>query len=122
MTVVMIYGFQGRFSGDSKYTWSHPDAGATHKCMLFLRQQSEACDFEAALDECGRYGFTNIENMRGGKLQIGVLNTDLYRGFAGFYEEALSSGPLWSTILTRTRQMATRPNNSFKPNPLRGSA
>jgi len=92
MTVVMIYGFQGRFSGDSKYTWSHPDAGATHKCMLFLRQQSETYDFEAALDECGRYGFTNIENMRGGKLQIDVLNTDLYRGFAGFYEEALSSG------------------------------
>lgn len=60
--------------------------------MLFLRQQSEAHDFETALLECGRYGFIQIENMRGGKLQTDVLNTDLYRGFAGFYEEALTSG------------------------------
>jgi hypothetical protein len=48
--------------------------------MHALRQPSEAYDFQAALDECGRYGFTNIENMRGGKFQIDALNTDLYRG------------------------------------------
>ena len=30
--------------------------------------------------------------MRYGKLQVEVLNTDLYRGFAGFYEGALQNG------------------------------
>lgn len=30
--------------------------------------------------------------MRYGKIQIDLLNADLYRGFARFYEEALISG------------------------------
>jgi hypothetical protein len=30
--------------------------------------------------------------MRYGKLVVEVLNTEPYRGFSGFYEEALSSG------------------------------
>ncbi|QNH15275.1 hypothetical protein HEP74_00393 [Xanthomonas sp. SS] len=96
MTVVVIYGFTGKYSGDAEYTWNHPEVGATHKCMLFLRQDSDASEYQAAVAECGRYGFTNIENMRYGKLQVEVLNTDLYRGFAGFYEDALQEG---STLL-----------------------
>ncbi|OHE83769.1 MAG: hypothetical protein A2190_03680 [Lysobacterales bacterium RIFOXYA1_FULL_69_10] len=104
MTVVMIYGFTGRYSGDPEFTWNHPDVGATHKCMLFLRQESEADDFQNAARECRRYGFIDIENLRCGKLQIDVLNTDLYRGFAGFYEEALSAG---SALLYYPNKAAT---------------
>ena len=96
MTVVVIYGFTGKYSGNAEYTWSHPEVGATHKCMLFLRQGSYSNEYQAAVAECRRYGFTDIENMRYGKLQVEVLNTDLYRGFAGFYEEALQEG---STLL-----------------------
>ncbi len=96
MTVVMIYGFTGKYSGNAEYTWNHPEAGATHKCMLFLRQNSDSNEYKAAVTECRRYGFTDIENMRYGKLQVEVLNTDLYRGFAGLYEEALQEG---STLL-----------------------
>lgn len=59
--------------------------------MLFLKQESEVDDFAAAAKECGRYDFTDLEHMCCGKLQIDVLNSDLYRGFAGFYEEALTS-------------------------------
>ena len=96
MTVVVIYGFTGRYSGEGEYAWNHPEVGATHKCMLFLRQSSDSSEYEAALAECRRYGFTDIEEMRYGKLQVEVLNTDLYRGFAGLYEEALREG---STLL-----------------------
>ena len=92
MTVIVIYGFTGRYSGNSEYTWNHPEIGANHNCMLFFRQESESNEYQAALAECGRYGFTDIENMRYGKLQIEALNTDLYRGFAGLYEEALREG------------------------------
>ena len=92
MTVVMIYGFTGRFCGDSEYTWNHPAMDAVHKCMLFLRQDDESDECDAAVTECRKYGFVDIENMRVGKLQIDALNTDLYRGFAGFYEGALSEG------------------------------
>jgi len=96
MTVVVIYGFTGKYSGNSEYTWNHPEVGATHKCMLFFRQASDSDQSQAAAAECRRYGFTDIANMRYGKLQVEVLNTDLYRGFAGFYEGALQEG---STLL-----------------------
>lgn len=96
MTVVVIYAFTGRYSGEAEYVWNHPQVGATHKCMLFLRQSSDSNEHEAASAECRRYGFTDIEDMRYGKLQVEVLNTDLYRGFAGLYEEALQVG---STLL-----------------------
>lgn len=29
MTVVMIYGFKGLYSGDTEYDWKHPEVGAT---------------------------------------------------------------------------------------------
>ena len=92
MTIVAIYGFTGRYSGASEYDWNHPEVGATHKCMLFLRQQTDSVEYESALAECRRYGFESVENMRYGKLRVEVLNTDLYRGFAGLYEGALSEG------------------------------
>lgn len=92
MNIVGIYGFTGRFSGTSEYDWNHPEAGATHKCMLFLRQESESGQFESAMVESHRYGFEVIENMCYGKLVVEVLNTEPYRGFSGFYEEALASG------------------------------
>lgn len=42
MSIVGTYGFTGRYSGTSEYEWNHPEAGATHQCMLFLRQESES--------------------------------------------------------------------------------
>lgn len=92
MTMVGIYGFTGRYSGESEYDWNPPETGATHRCMLFLRQESDEGRFDAAMAECRRFGFDTIENMRYGKLRVEVLNTDLYRGFSGFYEGALTDG------------------------------
>lgn len=92
MTVIVIYGSTGKYSGNGEYKWNHPEAGATHKCMLFLRQDSDSNEHLAAVAECAKYGFTEIENMRYGTLRVEVLNTDLYRGFAGFYEGALQEG------------------------------
>jgi hypothetical protein len=92
MSIVGIYGFTGRFSGTSEYDWNHPEVGATHQCMLFLRQESELGQFESAVAECLRYGFEAIENMRYGKLVVDALTTEPYRGFSGFYEEAFASG------------------------------
>lgn len=92
MTIVAIYGFTGRYSGASEYEWNPPEAGATHKCMLFLKQESDVGQFESAVEECRRYGFDAIEDMRYGKLRVEVLNTDLYRGFSVLYEDALADG------------------------------
>lgn len=60
--------------------------------MLFLRQESDSGEFQTAMSECRKYGFTDIEGLGYGKLQIETLNTDPYRGFAEFYEHALNTG------------------------------
>lgn len=37
MTVVMSYDFKGLYLGDTEYKGNHPEVGATHKCLLFLK-------------------------------------------------------------------------------------
>lgn len=88
----MVYGFEGTYTGRSEYEWNHPEEGATHKCMLFLKQAVELDDFIGAKEICERYGFGEVKDLRCGRLQTEALNTDLYRGFAPFYEGALSDG------------------------------
>ena len=92
MSVVAIYGFHGVFSGKRQYEYRHPEVGARHKCMLFLAQDDEASIEDAARAECRKYGFLEPEFTGYGPLKVEVLNTDQYRGFAGFYEEALKDG------------------------------
>ncbi|WP_457098137.1 hypothetical protein [Lysobacter sp. P5_B9] len=92
MSVIVIYGFSGQYSGNSEYDWNHPDLGVTHKCILFLRQTADSDEYDRAEAECRRYGFAEIAFSRRGKLQVEVLNTDAFRGFAGFYQEALDQG------------------------------
>ena len=92
MTVVVIYGFKGKYTGNPEYEYKHPEIGDIHKGMLFISQEAESDESALAEYECKKYGFTEIQFSGHGKLQIEALNTDTYRGFAGFYEEALSSG------------------------------
>jgi len=92
MSTVYIYGFQGRYSGDSEYEWNTPEVGDAHKFMLFLAQETDEHEFELAEAEIGRFGVTEIENLKGNPLKVEVLNTDTYRGFSSFYEAALDEG------------------------------
>ncbi|MCW2066168.1 UNVERIFIED_ORG: hypothetical protein M2420_001507 [Stenotrophomonas maltophilia] len=90
--LVMIYGFTGRYAGTAEFEWNAPLVGAHHKAMLFLLQDDERDAFDLALAECTRFGFDEIRDLRCGRLQVDVLNTDAYRGFATFYEEAMEAG------------------------------
>ena len=92
MSVVAIYGFHGVFSGKSEYEYRHPELGGWHRCMLFLAQGDEAPVEGAARAECAKYGFSEPEFNGYGPLKVEVLNTEQFRGFAGFYEEALRDG------------------------------
>lgn len=60
--------------------------------MLFLAQPTDEQLSEAALAECVKYGFTEFEFSGYGPLQVEVLNTPQFKGFAGYYEEALREG------------------------------
>lgn len=92
MAVIYVYGFTGRYTGSPEYDYLHPEPGATHKCMLFLRQEEDADSFTLAEAESRKYGFEEFAFSRAGKLDIEVLNSDTYRRFSGFYKEALESG------------------------------
>jgi len=90
--IVMVYGFTGRYAGTTEFEWNAPEPGAVHNAMLFLRQDDERDAFDLAQAECARFGFDQINDLRCGRFQVDALNTDAYRRFAGFYEEALAEG------------------------------
>ncbi len=115
MAVVMIYGFSGRYSGESEYQWHSPEPGSGHKCMLFLRQTEEIDDAEAAISEARKYGFTELTNISCGGLQIEAMNTDKYRGFAGFYEEALKDGSALVFYPNQASADSAATTNTSKP-------
>lgn len=92
MAVVMLYRLRGRYSGPSEYEWHHPAPGAIHDCLLFLRQETAQEQYSDAELESRRHGFVDLEFFGCGKLDVEVLNTDLYRGFSGFYEAAMNDG------------------------------
>lgn len=90
--VVMIYGFSGRYTGNGAFEWDAPSIGARHRAMLFLLQEDERDAFDLALAECIRFGFDEIQDLRCGRMQVDALNSEAYRGFSVFYEEALEAG------------------------------
>jgi hypothetical protein len=92
MSVVVIYGFSAKYGGNPEFEWNHPEVGNVHQCLLFLRQSIDSDEYELALSECRKFGFDDVSFTRRGALKVEVLNTDMYRGFAGFYEEALRTG------------------------------
>lgn len=92
MVVIYVYGFTGKYTGRPEYDYSHPELGATHKCMLFLRQDEDSDQFSLAEAESRKYGFGEFTFARAGKLDTDALNTDAFRRFADFYEEALEDG------------------------------
>ncbi len=115
MAVVMIYGFSDHYNGESEYQWNAPAIGNTHKCMLFLRQTEEIDNAEAAISEALKYGFSELTNLRCGRLKIEALNTGQYRGFAGFYEEALKDGSALLFYPNQASADSAATTNTSKP-------
>ena len=92
MSTVFLYGFNGTFSGFSEYDWEAPKSGENHDCLLFLYQKLDEANYSEATLEIDKYGFINVENLKGNSLKVQTLNTPTYRGFSGFYEGAIKDG------------------------------
>jgi hypothetical protein len=92
MKNVYLYGFTGKYSGNPEYDYEHPELNAVHNCMLFLAQEKNELLFEEAKNEMKKFGFEEITNLKGNELKVEVLNTEQFKGFSGFYEEALNDG------------------------------
>ncbi len=87
---VFIYGFAAEFSGEFEFQWQHPEKGASHKCLLFLAQESSNRNDDLARSECAKFGFKDITIDRGNPQRVEVLNTEQFWGFSAFYEGALN--------------------------------
>ncbi len=92
MKTVLLYGFEGTYTGGNEYDYHHPELNETHKCLLFVSQESSEPNFELAEEEYKKYGFTDVTGLKGKELNVDALNSDSYKGFSGFYEEALNEG------------------------------
>ncbi len=92
MKTVILYSFRGKFVGEAEYEYCHPEINETHKCMLFISQNTSEPEFINAEIECKRYGFSEIENLQGNHLKVEVLNSEKFKNFAPYYEEALKEG------------------------------
>jgi hypothetical protein len=94
---VLIYSFEGRYEGSPEYDFAAPIVGEVHKCILFVLQEAEACDFSRAKEEIRRFGFSVIANLRGKPILVESLNTDQGKKFVPYYEEAVakSSSLTW---------------------------
>ncbi|WP_045856761.1 hypothetical protein [Teredinibacter purpureus] len=92
MKKVFIYKFRGTYSGGSDYDYHAPVAGHTHSCLIFIAQESAEIDTLSARNEIGRFGFVDLESVDGKRMSVESLNTQMYQGFSGFYEEALREG------------------------------
>ena len=88
----MIYGFEGTFVGKDEYEYVYPEINNTHKCILFLSQESENSDIDLAIKECKKFGFNILTINNGNPLKVEVLNFDKFKKFVGYYEEALKDG------------------------------
>ena len=65
-----MYIFQGKYSGKAEYEYKNPEVGAVHKCLIFISQESEHEQYEFAETEIMKYGFCEIENMKGNLLPV----------------------------------------------------
>ncbi len=92
MITVVIYGFEGKFKGKSEYDYTFPEIDDIHKCMLFLKQDNDELNFDFATSEIRKFGFSDLVGLRGNPIRVDVLNTDGFKRFAPFYEEALEEG------------------------------
>ncbi len=89
---IFVYGFEGSYSGTSAVEYTYPEKGATHKAMLFLRQESADLDFDLAQEEIVRFGFEKIQSLRGNSLKVESMNDPKMAVFSKHYEEAIESG------------------------------
>jgi hypothetical protein len=92
MNSVLLYLCSGVFTGDPELDYQHPEVGAQHKFLLFLRQSESEPSTVLAQNEAVRFGFRSATVENGKLLSVETLNADSHRGFAGYYEEALLEG------------------------------
>ena len=86
----MLYLCQGEFVGNSFYDYEHPEIGATHSFLLFLRE--DELSSSVVENEALKFGFGEITIKNSNPLSVEAMNADPYKKFSGFYEEALSEG------------------------------
>ena len=92
MTTVYLYGGQAKFAGASGIEWNSPEPGSTHKFILFVAQEGDAPQPDAAEYELASLGFVECQIGAGKPISVESLNDPQMHAFQKHYEGALSEG------------------------------
>lgn len=90
---VFLFLCRAEFSGRSEIPYSHePDVGSEHDCILFVAQQSNTPDHEAAHTRLARHGWINARIERVGSFKPESANSQQWQAFQRNYQECLEHG------------------------------
>lgn len=92
MTTVYLYGGSGTYAGTGAFDWNSPSVGNKHNFILFVAQDSDEPQHEAALSELVRFGFEEIHLRPGKAIAVEALNEPRMQAFQKHYEGALAEG------------------------------
>lgn len=92
MTIVYLYGGEGKYMDTGSYQWTNPPIGSTHKFILFLAQQTDEPQEDAAVAELTKFGFQELHLFPGKPIVTETLNDPRMQAFQGYYEGALTEG------------------------------
>lgn len=92
MKSIFIYLCKGTYTGNPEFDYNHPEVSENYKYLLFLYQETLEVSMALAESESAKFGFTSIKIDNGKQLSVESLNTDEYRKFTDYYEEAMEEG------------------------------
>jgi len=97
---VILYVCEATFSENPFRDYDAPEKGQTVDCLLFLRQEAEVEDLEAAKTALKEYGFGKCDEMTGHPVAKSMLRTGAIKGMDDQYHEALNNGVslAWDTL------------------------
>ncbi len=91
MTVVYVYGGEGRYVGSS-IEWESPSRGSAHKVILFLAQTIDSPQQDLAARAVSELGFSELSIGVGKPIVVETLNDQKMAVFQKHYEGALMEG------------------------------
>jgi hypothetical protein len=89
---VYVYGGSGTFTGGGEFEWHSPTLGSRHRFILFVAQDDDSPQQDAALAELIRFGFSEVELVQGKPIAVEALNEPAMEAFRKHYEGAFSEG------------------------------
>lgn len=92
MPTVYLYRFRGTFREKSEFDYTLPQPEATHEGLVFVLQNDEVRDDDAARAACLRYGFADVEILKAGTISPESLQQENNAAMVPYVRWAFDKG------------------------------